>query len=419
MLWVEDMTYVLGVHMTAFGRYPDRSHKDLVASAVRGTIEDSGLAGEQVQSMWFANCDLHQWGQPNIRGHVCLGPLFQTAELKARTPITNVEGGCASGFVAFRGACLDVMSGQADIALAVGVDKPYQPKEPQKMRALYDGIFDQLDFELWRKYYDQEAQKVGARFEPSAHRLMLLDVCDLHTRAHVHAHGTQKDDLAFVAAKNRAHGALNTHALLQEAMSAEAIAADRAVVGDLTRSMCAPVADGAAACIVISEGFYRDLSAKQKARAVRVEGLAFRSGTLRSIDAPSITADAAAQLYGRTELRPSSIDFAEVHDATSLEEIAAIEALGFADAGRGVRHSREGHSAREGRQPINVSGGLVSKGHPPAASGLAMVHDVTTQLRGEAQQAQLPSVRRGLVHNAGGLVGLDEANCGLAVLSAS
>ncbi len=413
----ELMTYVLGVHMTRFSRVPERSHKELAAEAVRGAVADSQLTADRIEAAWFANCDLHQWGQPNIRGHVCLAPLFESRELLAHTPVSNVEAGCASGFLAFRGACLEVMSGEADVALAVGVDKPYQPDAPDKMRELYDGIFDQLDFDAWRTYYENEARKISATFAPNPHRIMLLDVCDLHTQAHMRAHGTTAENIAFVTAKNRHNGTLNPNALLQKEKTAQQILEDPTVIGSLTRSMCAPVADGAAAAIVISESMFRSLSAGARERAIKVESLVFRSGQLRDIDAPSVTHSAADLLYKRTATIPSDIDFAEVHDATSLEELCTIEALGFAEPGQAAAASLAGQTARDGRQPINASGGLVSKGHPPAASGLAMVFDVTRQLRGEAGKAQLPKARRGLLHNAGGLMGLDEAACGLALLS--
>jgi acetyl-CoA acetyltransferase len=176
------------------------------------------------------------------------------------------------------------------------------------------------------------------------------------------------------------------------------------------------MSDGAAAVLVCSERMLRSFSGETRARAVRVRGMALVGGIERAIDAPSVTRAAAERVYSRAGLLPSDIDFAEVHDSTSWSEIDATEALGFCPAGKGGEYAASGATSLRGERPVNASGGLVSKGHPLGATGLAMIDEVVQQLRGEAGERQVPRARIGLAHNAGGMVGIDEAACSIAVL---
>ncbi len=180
--------------------------------------------------------------------------------------------------------------------------------------------------------------------------------------------------------------------------------------------MCAPISDGAAAALVCSGAWLADRPAAVRARAVRVRASALAGGAWRDLDDPSVTAHAGARAYAAAGVTPADIDLAEVHDATAYCEIAATEALGFCSAGEGGPYADSGATSLGGARPTNVSGGLESKGHPLGATGLGMVCELLTQLRGEAGDGQAGAPTLGLLQNAGGLIGLDEALCAVAIL---
>jgi acetyl-CoA acetyltransferase len=409
--------YVLGSFTTAFGKQPARSYKDLAREAVTGVLADARLPdGRSIASAWFGNCNMASWGQANIRGQVCLAPLVRDGLLRERAPISNVEGACATGSLAFHGACKDVLAGAADLSLAIGVEKMFFP-ETERSIGQFEGAVDRLDPAGWQRDFAALAEASGRPFSPSPDRVLFVDVYAMKASLHMKRHGTTIEQLALVAAKNRHHGAKNEKAHHRAPMTMEQVLADRTVCAPLTRAMCAPMSDGAAAVLVCSERLLGSLPREARDRAVRVRAAALVGGKERGIDEPSVTQAAAERLFGRTDLRASDIDFAEVHDATSWSEIDATEALGFCPAGKGGEYAASGATSLGGDRPINASGGLVSRGHPVGATGLAMIDEVTRQLRREAGERQVRRARVGMAHNAGGMVGLDEALCSLVVLS--
>ncbi len=410
--------HVLGSFTTAFGKHPSRSYKDLAREAVTGAIADARLPdGRSVASVWFGNCNLGSWGQANIRGQVCLAPLVKGGVLRERAPITNVEGGCATGSLAFHGACKDVLAGAADLSLAVGVEKMFLP-DPALSLAQFDGGIDQLDPEAWQKDFAALGEAAGRPFEPSPDRVLFVDVYAMKAALHMKRYGTTIEQIAHVASKDHENGSKNEKAQYRWTMSAADVLADRVVCAPLTRSMCAPMSDGAAAVLVCSERLLATLPREVRDRALRVRAAALVGGKERGLDEPSVTRAAAERLFSRTGLSPTDIDFAEVHDATSWSEIDATEALGFCPVGKGGEYALSGATSLGGDRPINASGGLVSRGHPLGATGLAMIDEVARQLRGEAGPRQVRRARVGLAHNAGGMVGIDEALCSLVVLQA-
>lgn len=410
--------HVLGSFTTAFGKHLSRSPKDLAREAVLGALADARLAdGGGVASVWFGNCNLGSWGQANIRGQVCLAPLVREGRLRERAPVTNVEGGCATGSLAFHGACKDVLAGAADLSLAVGVEKMFFP-DPARSIAQFEGGVDRLDPEGWRRDFAALGEASGRPFAPSPDRVLFVDVYAMKASLHMKRYGTTIEQIAHVAAKDHAAGARNEKAHYRAAMTAEEVLADRVVCAPLTRSMCAPMSDGAAAVLVCSERLLGQLPGEVRDRAVRVRAAALVGGKERGIDEPSVTRAAAERLFGRAGVAPSDIDFAEVHDATSWSEIDATEALGFCPSGKGGEYAMSGATTLGGERPVNASGGLVSKGHPLGATGLAMIDEVARQLRREAGPRQVARARVGLAHNAGGMVGIDEALCSLVVLEA-
>jgi acetyl-CoA acetyltransferase len=212
------------------------------------------------------------------------------------------------------------------------------------------------------------------------------------------------------------HGSLNPKAQYRFRMTKEEVLGDRPVSGPLTRAMCAPIGDGAAAAIVCSEDCLRSLPEEARARAVRVRASAISGGKHRSPDEPSLSRVAADRAYQVAGLGPEDVNVAEVHDATSFCEIYQMEMLRFCPDGEGGRLVESGATGLGGRIPVNTSGGLVSKGHPIAATGLSMVSEIVTQLRCEAGDRQVAGANIGLIENGGGVIGLEEAVCAVTIL---
>ena len=410
--------YVIGVSTTAFKRWPDATHRELAQSALDAVQRDAGVELARAQGLWFGNCALHVFGQATARGQVVLSGPLASGQLEPSMPVVNVEAGCATGSFALHGAFLAIASGQLQWALALGVEKTFLPNAPEKMKELFEGAMDRLTPEVPSRFYAQQAAAEGLEFAPRADRIALLDVAALQAQWHMKRYGTTVAQLAASAAKNHTHGALNPSAQYQKVMSVEEVLADKAVLSPLTRAMCAPITDGAAATLLCSGEALNALPAGVRARAVKVLGLALATGRYRHLAEPSVTQHCAARLYRGSGKGPADVQLAEVHDATSFAEIAAVEALGFCEPGQGGPLVASGACSQGGARPINLSGGLVSKGHPLAASGLAMVHELVTQLRGEAGPRQAPGAKLGLWHNAGGLTGFDEAACAVGLLQA-
>jgi acetyl-CoA acetyltransferase len=194
------------------------------------------------------------------------------------------------------------------------------------------------------------------------------------------------------------------------------VLADREISFPLTRAMCSPLGDGAAAALLCSEEALQNFAPAVRARAVRVRASELSGGKYRRLDEPGLSRIAADKAYARAGLQPGDIQLAEVHDATSFCEIYQLEMLRLCEEGRGGRFVESGATALGGRLPVNLSGGLVSKGHPVGATGLSMVYEMCLQLRGEAGPRQVQGATLGLIENGGGVMGFDEAACAVHIL---
>lgn len=406
--------FVLGSFTTPFRRAPEKTHHDLTREALAGVLADAGLEASRIDATFFGSAALHVFGQPNIGGQVLLLPLARDGKYPHAAPITNVEAGCATGGLTLMAARAAVASGDCEVALAIGVEKVFLPEAPQKMWELFEGGTDRLRSTEARALYAEKAAFCGGVFEPHPARITILDAVALEASWHMARYGTTKAQLAHVASKNHAHGVKNPNAQYREAMSVEAVLADKAVVGPFTRSMCAPISDGAAAVLVGSREALLSLGSERP--RVRIAAIAAANGTRTSPDMPSVTTFAAKNAFAKAKLSPSDVHLAEVHDATAFAEIAATEDLGLCAAGEGGAFAVSGATSQGGRVPVNLSGGLESKGHPLAASGLAMAHELTLHLTGRAEARQSGSPSVGLFHNAGGLVGFDEATAVVGLL---
>ena len=409
--------YIIGAVSTQFGKRPEDSVKALTREVVLGVLEDAGgFEGSRIESGWFGNCGMWLDGQGSIRGQVCLSPLVAEGLFPERVPVTNVEGGCASGSLALNGAWKDVVSGSADISIAIGVEKTFYPGAPQTTQRLMEGGIDQYDPEQWQQYYREAGTACGMAFQPAADRTIFMDTYAMQAAYHMQRFGTTQQQIATAAAKSHCNGARNPRAQYQFEMTSDEVLADREISFPLTRAMCAPIGDGGAAALVVSEKIYRALPPEARERAILIRGSALSGGKYRRLDEPGLSRVAAQKAYQQAGLGPEDIDVAEVHDATSFCEIYQAEMLGFCGEGEGGALVERGMTHIGGRIPINTSGGLVSKGHPVGATGLSMTAELVEQLRGEAGLRQVEDAHTALAENGGGAMGFDEAACSVVIL---
>jgi acetyl-CoA acetyltransferase len=410
--------YIIGAYSTQIRRHPDKSVRDLVRDAYLGVIADAQISkGEGISSSWFGNCMMDYWGQSVVKGQVCFIPLVREGLFPERVPMFNVEGGCATGSMAFHGAWKDVLSGQSDLSLAVGVEKLYDHADPRRMFELFSGGTAPFDRDELVQEYTKLAASMGRKFEPSPSRTLPMDTYALQAIYHMERFGTTREHLAACAAKNHNHAVLNPNAQYRFPMTVEEVLKDRSVVEPFTRAMCAPIGDGAAAALVCSEHFLETVPEEVRRRAVRICASVFTGGKFRDISEPSLSRVAADRAYSQAGMVPADIDVAEVHDATSFAEIFQMEMLRFCKDGTGGPFVASGATQLGGAIPVNTSGGLVSKGHPVGATGLSMIHELTLQLRHEAGNRQVHKARVALMENGGGLLGLEEAACAVNIFS--
>lgn len=411
--------YVIGAACTPFGKHVGRSFQDLTRWAYLDVLADCGLAGDAtrlIEQAWFGNCGLGSWGQGGIRGQVCFTPLVEDGLFPERVPMINVEGGCATASVAFHGAWKDVRSGDCEVSLAIGVEKLVSPDDPARVPAIFATGIDQLAPERWQRYYAQAGLAAGKPFETGPGRTIFMDTYAMQAAWHMRRHGTTQRQIAAGASKNHHHGSLNPKAQYRFEMSVDEVLADREISHPLTRAMCAPIGDGAAAAVLCSEAALAHFPPQAQARAVKVRTSTLSGGKYRRLDEPGLSRIAADKAYARSGLSPTDIHLAEVHDATSFCELYQLEMLRLCGEGEGGRFVESGAASLGGRLPVNVSGGLVSKGHPIGATGLSMIYEVCQQLRGEAGPRQVREASLGLVENGGGVMGFDEAACAITIL---
>ena len=408
--------YIIGTYSTAFKKWPDRSFKDLTREAYLGALADAGLSdGGDIEFAWFGNCGMGTFGQACVRGQVCLTPLVRDGLFPARVPLINVEGGCATASMALHGAWKDVMAGQSQLSLAIGVEKTFFPGHAAKTQEIFEAGIDQFDRDEWLDYYRRAGEASGKPFETGPDRTVFMDTYAMQASFHMKKYGTTQAQIAAGAAKNHNMGALNPKAQYRFTMTPEEVLADRPVSYPLTRSMCAPIGDGAAAALVCSEEYLKQLPGEVRERAVKIRASALSGGKYRDLEEPSLARIAGDRAYRQAGLKPEDIDVVEVHDATSFCEIYQVEMLRFCEEGKGGDLVGSGGTTLGGRIPVNTSGGLVSKGHPVGATGLSMTYELVTQLRGEAGERQVQGARLALQENGGGVIGFDEAACAVTI----
>jgi len=412
---------IIGGAMTKFGRHMDRNLKSLVAEAVEGALKDAGLTKGQIEGAWVGNAAQGVLqGQESIRGQVVLRAMGIGG-----IPVINVENACASSATALHGAWAMVALGEMEVALAIGMEKMYFEDRNKVFPAFFGGMDVEMlpqILEDFRKREEevkkaQEAKGEG-RKEKSGQRTVFMDVYAIWAQRHMEKYGTTQRQLAAISSKNHWHSSMNPLAQYQDPFTIEEVLAAPEVAWPLTRPMCSPIGDGAAAVIVCSDEFARKIGA---AHAVEVAAVCLASGEDPDEEkqkSGSTLSRLAKRAYEKAGIGPEDLDLAEVHDATAFGELYVTEDLAFCPVGEGGPWAEAGHSTLGGKLPVNVSGGLESQGHPVGATGVRQLVEVYWHLAGDGRvgRRQVEGARVGLAQNAGGNVGPTEAALSVTIL---
>jgi len=368
---------IVGIGQSRFGQRTDASLRELSFEATKACLNDAGIPLDDIEAMVVsvASDELSYALQPSAQVVDYLG--FNPK------PSFRVEGACASGSMAVRTGWMTIASGLADLVLVVGAEKMTEVSTA----TVTDVLGRAGDF-MWEYPF-------GMTF-PGYYALI--------ARAHMAKYGTTEEQLSMVAVKNHHYGALNPYAHMRKEITLDKAMNSFTVADPLKLYDCCLISDGAAAVILASEKLARSLSKKP----VWISGLGLGTDTIsladrRDITTLDATVEAARQAYDMAGITPKDVDVAVVHDCFTIAEIAAYEDLGFCAKGEGGKMIEEKRTYIGGDIPVNIDGGLKSKGHPIGATGVAMAAEIAKQLRGEAESGrQVPDARIGLSHNVGG-----------------
>jgi len=373
---------IIGVGNSKFGNRSDVNVAELTYESVKPALQDAGITAKDVEFVALGSVGAGAWYEELL-------PAVVTAEYNGLTGagLVRCEAACASGSAAFQTAYSAIASGQAEIAMALGVEKMREIDTPTAMEWI-----GRAGYYLW------EFHNFGLTF-PAYYAL--------YANAHMAKYGTTEEDLALVAVKNHKYGAMNPLAHLQNKITVDDVLASMVIASPLKLFDCCPMTDGSAAVILASEEKVKELKVDTP---VWVAGIGYSSGTAnlsRRKDYVRLEASvqAAQMAYKKAGVTPGQIDFAEVHDCFTIAEILAYEDLGFCKKGEGVRLIREGQTEIGGKIPVNMDGGLKAKGHPIGTTGCSMIYELTKQLREQAveKSRQVPLKNYiALAHNVGG-----------------
>lgn len=406
--------FVIGVGMTPFGRSPEKSVAQLAGEAIALSLADAGCPQGHVGAAFYAGAS-----NGPLQGQTTIpGPIALRRAGFGGIPVYSVENACASGSSALNLAVQAVQAGNCDVALAVGAEKMNIP-DKARMLGVFDGGWDVTAVEETKAVL----LELGAGVEPPPGTVserpysVFMDIYAAFCRNHMHRYGTTQRQIAAVAAKNHQHSVHNPLSQYRDPLTVEQVLAAPPITYPLTLPMCSPISDGAAAVIVCSEDGLKRLKSDGR-RAVEVLASVVQVG----VDHPQEQREqgighlAARRAYDVASVSPDEVDVAEVHDATAMGEILNAEALMLAPWGEGGAAAERGDFTLGGRLPINPSGGLESKGHPIGATGLGQIHELVTQLRGEAGARQVEGARIAIQENGGGLYGSEEAVVAVHIL---
>ena len=407
--------YVAGVGMTPFGRLLDRTVYDMVDEAVGLALKDAACGTADIGSAFYATLTNGQFqGQTAIPGPIAMRRLGLEG-----IPVFTVENACASGSSAFNLATMALRAGSCDIALAVGAEKMNIP-DKAKMFSAFDGGWDVSTVEQNKAALLALGEGVVPPPGTMSERpySIFMDVYAALCRYHMKTYGTTQWQIAAVAAKNHGHSVHNPRAQFRDACSIEQVLASPPIAYPLTMLMCSPISDGAAAAVLCNAAGLKRLNGAA-GRAMRVLSSVVQTGSSRGIDERTkiVAHLAAKKAYEEAGVGPGDVDVAEVHDASAMGEILNVESLMLVPFGEGGPAAERGELTIGGRIPVNPSGGLESKGHPIGATGLGQLHELVTQLRGEAGARQVGNARIAIQENGGGLYGIEEAVVAVSILA--
>lgn len=404
--------YIAGTGMTRFGKFLDRGLKALAAEAISEALRDADIDPAQLQAAYMGNAAAGvMTGQVLIPGQVVLRGMGI-----GRIPVVNVENACATSATAFEQAVRMIELGAHDIVLVAGYEKLYSEDKARTFSVFHGAVdLEAIDGVMQGLVANLERSGAGADLAGAGKsRSLFMDLYAGLARDFMASHGATQRDFAAVAAKNSVHGSLNPKAQFQEVMTADEVLATPLVVDPMTRAMCAPIGDGAAALVLVSGAAAARLGLRDR---VRVLSSVLASGwDYADADTPRLAPTIAAQAYEAAGVGPREIDLVELHDAGAPAELMQYEYLGLAAPGGALELLHSGTTRLGGRIPVNPSGGLLRKGHPIGATGCAQLVELADQLRGRCGQRQVEGARTALAENGGGWIGEDAAAIVISVL---
>ncbi len=405
--------YIAGVGMTPFGKHIDRGLKSLTVEAVNQALKDADLEGKDLEAAFMGNA-----AAGVIVGQVCVPGQVALRDMGiGQIPVINIENACASASTAFNQACSMITNGSYDVVLATGAEKLFH-KDKLKTFSVFTGAVDVENYKHVQKQIIDRAKAAGMELDmdgAGAKRSVFMDIYASMALEHMSKYGTTQAQFAAISAKNSFHGSLNPRAQYREALSVEQVMASPEIAYPLTLPMCSPIGDGAAAVVLVSERKARQLGLKDR---IKVESSVLRSGwDPQSEDELSIAATCAKEAFEEAGIGPEDLSCIELHDASAPSELIYYEQLGLCEKGEGGRFVEEGHSRLGGRVPTNTSGGLLRKGHPIGATGVAQIVELTEQLQGRAGDRQVEGARVALAENGGGFINGDAAALVVSILT--
>jgi acetyl-CoA acetyltransferase len=397
-----DNVWILGINMTKFGKHPDKDLVDLAAEASLAALADGDVTMQEMQVLGCGNL---------MEARLGIGQRLQKQLGQTGIPVYNVTNACATGATALRVVLMAIKAGEADMGLAVGVEKLAGAgllaggTVPQQQPTVWEpsgrfGAVAPLDGRIGTETMPGVFAQIGMEY---GHRYG----------------GTSFELFARIAEKNHAHSTLNPLASYQKRMSLEEIMHDVMISYPNTRSMCSANCDGAAAAVLVSEAKLRTLSLAQQRRAVKISASVlttdpWEEGCQVLPNVNTLSRNAARTAYEQAGLGPEDLDLVELHDCFATAELVHYDNLMLCEEGGAVDLFESGKTWRDGEIPVNVSGGLESKGHPIGATGIANLYEVATHLRGEAGDRQIADAKVGLTH----VIGIGAA-CGVHILERS
>jgi acetyl-CoA acetyltransferase len=399
-----DDIWILGITMTKFGKHPDKDTIDLASEAALGALADAGVTMQDIGVLAAGNL---------MESAAGIGQQLQKQIGQTGIPVYNVANACATGATALRTAIMAVKAGECDMGLAVGVEKlagagllggggtPKSDKKVFEPKGRYGAV-------------TSTDGRIGTNTMPGVFAQVGMEYLHQHPYE-----GEPFELFAKISEKNHAHSTLNPLAAYTKKMTLEEIMGDIMIAYPNTRPMCSANCDGAAAAVVVSGEKLKTLSREQQRRAVKVSASVLTSDPWQEScqvlpDVNTLTRMAATQAYEQAGVSPQDLDLVELHDCFATAELVHYDNLQLCEPGGAADYFQSGATWRDGSTPVNVSGGLESKGHPIAATGIANIWEVCHHLRGEAGDRQIEGAKVGLAH----VIGLGSA-CGVHILEKS